>query len=446
LETLAPGDLPNICRPFLENITVRLQCPLEYAAAPFIVGFSALVGRRVALRLHEHDDWLIVPNLWGAVIGPPGAMKRAAFSRALAPLAELQNETLANYRRARHEYLKKCRRTNADRRVRKPLCRRFLVKGASPEKLCHLLRQNPTGLLVLQDDLAVCLRGMNRLTDDLARALYRAAAVGEPTFTYSRASRAETEIPSLCLSLFGGIRPQVLQSLLETSRRARLETEAALNGFSLLFWPDLAPSWKFCDPPPTDEPAYSVLSLFRRIAAGDAVPANLLRDHDSKVPFVQLTPAARELYVDWRTDFENSLRRGGTSQLLASHRARYRSVVPALALLFRILDRGVGDVDEADFALAQRWQRILESHAQRVYATVAEDAAPQSLLKHLLAHRQHWTSFGWYDLRRCQWAALHTPAALSYALMTLSETGHIRPCRRTRDGHTIRYELNPFAR
>jgi hypothetical protein len=64
--------IPASLRGWVADIADRGGFPLEYPAAAAIVGLSGLIGRRIALRPKRADDWLVVPNLWGAVVGPPG--------------------------------------------------------------------------------------------------------------------------------------------------------------------------------------------------------------------------------------------------------------------------------------------------------------------------------------------------------------------------------------
>jgi hypothetical protein len=73
--------IPASLRGWVADIADRGGFPLEYPAAAAIVGLSGLIGRWVALRPKRADDWLVVPNLRGAVVGPPGIQKTLPRSR-----------------------------------------------------------------------------------------------------------------------------------------------------------------------------------------------------------------------------------------------------------------------------------------------------------------------------------------------------------------------------
>jgi Bifunctional DNA primase/polymerase, N-terminal/Protein of unknown function (DUF3987) len=81
--------LPESLRAWALDIAERTQCPLDYVAVAALIAAAAVVGRRIALRPKREDDWTVVPNLWGLVIGRPGSMKSPALAAALLPLRQL---------------------------------------------------------------------------------------------------------------------------------------------------------------------------------------------------------------------------------------------------------------------------------------------------------------------------------------------------------------------
>src|SRR5690606_23722081 len=81
--------VPEPLRPWLVDVAERACIPLEYVAAPALVGLGAVIGRRVGIRPEQFDDWTVVPNLWGGIVGRPGLMKTYAIQEALRPLRRL---------------------------------------------------------------------------------------------------------------------------------------------------------------------------------------------------------------------------------------------------------------------------------------------------------------------------------------------------------------------
>ena len=77
-----PEILPDSLRPWIEDIAERLQCPPGFPAVGAMVSLAALVGRKVGIRPKRQDDWLVVPNLWGVIVGRPGVLKSPAQQEA----------------------------------------------------------------------------------------------------------------------------------------------------------------------------------------------------------------------------------------------------------------------------------------------------------------------------------------------------------------------------
>lgn len=85
-----PAELiPEPLRPWLADIAERASLPLEFVTCPALVALSAVIGRRVGIYPKRRDDWLVVPNLWGGIVGKPGVMKSAAISEPTKPLRAL---------------------------------------------------------------------------------------------------------------------------------------------------------------------------------------------------------------------------------------------------------------------------------------------------------------------------------------------------------------------
>src|SRR5690554_5736927 len=86
--------LPPRIRDFVADTAERMQCPPDFVAVSALCALSALVGNKIRVRPKANDNWEIVPNLWGAIIGRPSAMKSPSMKAALEPLHALE----ASYR------------------------------------------------------------------------------------------------------------------------------------------------------------------------------------------------------------------------------------------------------------------------------------------------------------------------------------------------------------
>ena len=164
--------LPESLRPWVVDIADRAQAPLDFPAAGAIVGLSSVLGRRLGIKPKRQDDWLVVPNLWGLIVGPPGFLKSPMLREVLKPLTRLETEAGDEYKAARVEFefqeaamtaqRKKILAKGADRdemvialrelQADAPVQRRYVVNDPTVEKLGEILNANPAGVLLFRDE------------------------------------------------------------------------------------------------------------------------------------------------------------------------------------------------------------------------------------------------------------------------------------------------------
>jgi len=69
VEQLPFEILPEAFRPWIEDVSHRMQCPPDFVAMAAITLAGSLIGTGCGIRPKQHDDWLVIPNLWGGVVG-----------------------------------------------------------------------------------------------------------------------------------------------------------------------------------------------------------------------------------------------------------------------------------------------------------------------------------------------------------------------------------------
>jgi putative DNA primase/helicase len=86
------------------DAAVRTQSAPEFGAVGAMVGLAAMIGRGVAIRPKRRDDWTVVPNLWGAVIGRPGALKSPALDQMVKPIRNIEAAARTEYESAHSDW------------------------------------------------------------------------------------------------------------------------------------------------------------------------------------------------------------------------------------------------------------------------------------------------------------------------------------------------------
>jgi hypothetical protein len=113
----------------------------------------------------------------------------------------------------------------------------------------------------------------------------------------------------------------------------------------LLVWPDPQPTWRNVDRWPNVEAKNRAYEVFRRL---DALNPKNLGAHgkdEEGIPAVRFTEDAQEVFDQWRDELEVRLRSTELPPALESHLAKYRSLMPSLALIFQLIEfvDGSGD-------------------------------------------------------------------------------------------------------
>ncbi len=138
---LPPELIPDTLRPWVLDIAERAQIPVEFVAAPAIVALSSVIGRSVGIYPKRHDDWLVVPNLWGVIIGRPGVLKTLAVAEAVMPLQRLAKAAKDEHEATRAAAEAECEIVRVQIAVLKDGAKRAAKKGEDltppPDRPCQ---------------------------------------------------------------------------------------------------------------------------------------------------------------------------------------------------------------------------------------------------------------------------------------------------------------------
>jgi putative DNA primase/helicase len=98
-----------------------------------MVALGSILGRKLGIRLKQHDDWAEYANVWGAIIGPPSDLKSPAMREAMRPLKALQATADAQYREAMAGYESSLEGFKLQRSAKKKRAVKALEKNLTAE-------------------------------------------------------------------------------------------------------------------------------------------------------------------------------------------------------------------------------------------------------------------------------------------------------------------------
>ncbi|HEX2108048.1 MAG TPA: DUF3987 domain-containing protein [Rubrobacteraceae bacterium] len=469
VDVLDPVLIPEPLRGWVFDVSERMDnAPPDFAAAATVVVSAALLGRKVSIRPKRHDDWLVIPNLWGGLVGPPASMKTPALEQVVKPIKRLAAEAGEAYEDTLKRYALDVMVTEAEKtalrkkleatarevaagkksradleEIRReieeiedpevPQERRYMANDATSEKLAEILRHNPEGILYYRDELMGLLRSLEKPGREADRAFYLEAWNGNGSFSVDRIGRGSLHIPAVCVSILGGIQPGPLLTYVHDALEESEKADGLLQRFQVLVWPDLR-GYDPVDRWPDAEAKNRAYDVFKGLTSFDAEAFGAHTDEDDEIPYVRFTQEAQGVFDTWRAEFESRFRSeaGEHPAAIESHFMKYRSLFASLALIFEVVDfiggksqgRAVGE-DSAQRAGA--WCSYLESHAMRVYHPIL--TAPVETAEALLDRIEagdvvHGMKVR--DLHRKGWRGLSTPDGARRAIDVLADHGWVR--------------------
>lgn len=437
---LTADMLPVPLRAWITDAAERMQCPLEYIGVGAVVALSAVVGRRCAIRPKRLDSWEVIPNLWGAVVGPASVLKSPALREALSPLDRLDAEAHADHEKEtaafrRSEVAATAKRDAIKAKISSaaqagddvevsqleaqlaeleraaPNPRRFIVHDPTVEQLGNLMQQNPRGLLLVRDELSGWLRSLDKEGHKTDRAFYLETWSGDGRFTVDRVIRGHLRINAMCLSVLGGIQPGPLSVYMRAALQPGADSDGLIQRFQLLVYPELARDWRNIDRAPDIAAREKAVEIFRRLDRLDAVVLGAQAEDERNPPFLRYSEEAQEIADQHRADLEHRVRRPSDHPALISHLGKYRSLVPSMALLFHLADCVVGQAKGPVSADAVKraldWAEYLLQHARRVYGAGREgESSPARLLAEKIKAQALPPEFSARDVYQRGWAGL----------------------------------------
>ena len=457
LKPVQPFDyelLPQSLRPWVADIAKRMQCPADFIAVAVMIALATVIGKKVAIQPKTRDDWLIVVNLWGLLVGRPSVMKSPALNEGLKPLEELERLAKERYKTQMADWqvgkemqlmeieaakisakkaIKDGRTDDAkslltramtENDQEEPIRRRSIVTDATVEKLGELLNQNPNGLLLKRDEIVSFLRNLDREDRAHERGFYLEAFNGDGHYTYDRIGRGTIEIDAVTLSMVGTIQPGRLAAYTHAALSMNQNDDGLMQRFQLAVYPDPITEWHYCDQWPDQEAKQQVLQRFQELEALSPV----MEEPSDKLYALRFDPEAQEMFTEWLTALEQTIRSEDIHPAIESHLTKYRSLGPSLALIIHLASgHGLTPVCADATARAFAWCDYLRSHMERIYEAAIDQThmAASSLLTKIESGKLP-TTFKVRDVRQKGWVGLDTTPSIKAAIKLLEEHYYLK--------------------
>lgn len=468
--------LPPLLRDFVLDEADRMPCSPDFVATALVCALGSVIGASCSIKPKRRDDWVVTPNLFGGVVGDPSSKKTPGISVSLRFLDRLEAKGAEQHAQAMKSYaaelaayearqsaiqsaMKKAATGKGDGvkmdgavadlqalvRPEEPRQRRFKTNDGTVAKIGDILVGSPKGLMVFRDELVGLLASWEREGSEGDKAFYLEGFNGTGGFNIDRIGRGSLFIPTLCLSVFGGIQPDLLERYLSTIVNS-MDNDGRIQRFQMLVYPEPV-AWAWRDRYPVHGAREAVRDLFDHLAGFDPVQDGALPADDFvKLPHFLFDDAAQEVFIEWSTDLHLNRIAAEKEPLMRQHLAKFEKLFCSLALVLHLGEGRVGVV-QADTALrAAAWCEYLEGHARRIYAMaeVAKVSVARKLGRRLL-ERKLTDGFTARDVVRKGWTGLATSLQVEGALAVLEELGWTASSdtQEYTGRPTTRYFINP---
>lgn len=484
---MQPANIPAPYRDWVVDVTGRMQCPIDFIAVAAVVVTASIIGAGCGIKPKRKDDWLVIPNLWGGVVGRPGMLKTPAISEVMRMVNALESEAKQTFdlhqslynadiecQKAERDAIKNAM-LNAQKQMlktkvqsnsyeiaalkekfsqlqepSKPVWRRYKTNDATIEKLSELLADNPRGLLLYRDELIGLLASWEQEGREGDRAFFLESWNGDGSMTSDRIGRGTVHTKHLCLSIFGSTQPTKLVRYLHRAMRG-CDNDGLMQRFQLMVYPDESKQWQLIDREPDYQAKERVAAILKQLSEMDFLQHGAMKNAKDQFPYFQFSDDAQELFYHWLTELEQIKLKSDDHPVLLEHLAKYRSMVPSLALVFHLITVAAGDgaahITLDSLLMAISWSSYLESHARRIYG-MASNVTNQSASRLAKKIEQGVIpqTFSIRDIYFKDWALLDTKELVQQACDELVEAGWLRQeLQEAKAGRpkSARYEINP---
>jgi putative DNA primase/helicase len=463
----------------VSDIAERMQCPPDFPAASMLVALAAVVGCQIGIRPRRYDDWLVVPNLWGCVVGRPSLKKSPAIGHAEKRIRAIEarerermaseleqfrvDELLAEAAvKSIRQDIARAYKSGDEGEARRlalelktleeaapPVPRRIITTDSTIEKIGEMLNKYPNGMMLWVDELVGWMRGLDRQDMAGVRQQFLTLWNGVGRLNIDRVGRGETVVEYPCLSLFGCATPGGIGDYVAAALRGGRGDDGLIQRLQILVWPDSPKEYRQVDRWPDSPARDRLVAVFEALADLD-VDSFAERDQfdDGGIPWLRFDADGQAIFDRWDAEIQNRIRSADLHEAFESHLTKYASLVPSVALVIHLAMGGRGPVSGDAAAMAVRWAEYLESHAARLYSIAV--APERRLTKPLLMRLIDWPKdkpIRVRDIVRNCWSGLDCEESVAPVMELLADAGWVRavPIRPPSGRPTVNFVLHPRA-
>jgi hypothetical protein len=236
------GVLPPVLEDFSFTMGRIMGCDPAGLAMAALGVCAAAIPDQVKLKVKIHENWAERACFWPAIIGMPSQKKSPILNAATAPSEKINIRLMKEHAEAASRWL----HTKEDERGEFPEMKRKVIDDATTEAIQNVLKNNPEGILCIQDELSALFGRIEKYGGKggaADRAFYLRLYNGG-SYIVDRVNRGSYQIENASICLVGGIQPEKLREIANG-----FSDDGMLQRITPVF---LSPSQVGCDEPIPD--------------------------------------------------------------------------------------------------------------------------------------------------------------------------------------------------
>lgn len=315
---------PSQVTDYMLELRDKLGCNPNYMSGAFLTASSICIGRSKALTIRNTwKEWAV---FWPVLIGGRGSKKSPSTNPMMKPIKRIQSDL-------HKEWIAKVKAHSPDVSEEKPTQPLLYVGDATIEAYIQKHSQNLRGVAIILPELAGLIANSGKYNKGSDIEKYLSAFSYEDISATRKGVGSSSSLYDPFLTIFGGIQPEILTSLMTDSLVG--------NGFwdRFLFINSNFQTGKMTkdDASQEVENAYDsyVMGLYELISETEYIKEN----GDLNVDFYRMNHESSELWFDYNSKIEDMI--SETSELSSNMKSAYSKLATYFGrfiLLMHIFD------------------------------------------------------------------------------------------------------------
>ena len=184
---------------YATEIATAYQVSVDMVLAAMFVAVGMALGKKIILKSDPHEN---TATMWLAVVARSGYGKTAPISKVLAPLREIDESLVAQYREIYASW------KSDGKKGLPPPRRQIILTDSTPEARYELMAQND--LIIFRDELAGLIKDFNRYNNKSGEEETMLSVWSANGFAVNRKTSEPVYVKNPFLSIIGGIQPSIV--------------------------------------------------------------------------------------------------------------------------------------------------------------------------------------------------------------------------------------------